>query len=176
MGDALQVFLILDSLRFPGGNDLVQQSGHFLEKGRVVEVFLDDLATDVIFDGLGNRILVPLQATELLRDSVRDARVYDQVQQTHIVERRDLPWAISLNVGVDEVPHIGFIGFEVQAFATGLADNLAKSKIMLKLTLDARNVRPTVSGSLQFIGNVGVGADKRCGRFVERSALWFAFL
>jgi hypothetical protein len=58
--------------------------------------------------------------------------------------------------------------FTEAAFAACLADNFAKSKIVLKVSLDPRDVRTTVSGRFQLVGNVGVGADKRCGRFVER--------
>ena len=71
-------------------------------------------------------VLVALQPAELLGDGIGDAVLHDQFQQAHIVERRNLPRLVGLDVGVDEVPHVGFVGFQVEPLAAGLADDLAQ--------------------------------------------------
>ena len=52
-------------LRFAGRDDLVQQRRHLVVVGRVVQVLLDDLAADIVLDGLGHGILVALESAEL---------------------------------------------------------------------------------------------------------------
>ena len=91
-------------------------------------------------------------------------------------KRRNLPRLIGFDVGVDEVTHVRFIGFQVQAFPAGLADDLAHFQVMVELLLDAGDVGRRVSGGFQFVGDVGVGAHQRHGRLVERGALRLAFL
>jgi hypothetical protein len=175
-GDAFQVLLILDGLRLPSGNNLVQQRGHLLVVGRVVEVLLDNLFADVVLDGLGNRVLVSLQSPELSGDGIGDAGLHDQLHQTHIVEGRNLPRFVGLDVGVDQMPHVGFIRFEVQTLATGLANNLADIEVLGELLLDTGDVVTAVSCLFQLVGNVGVGTHEGRGRLVESGALRFPFL
>ena len=71
--------------------------------------------------------LLPFSAAELRGDGVGDAGLHDQVQQAHVVEGRNLPRLVGLDVGVDQVPHVGLVGFQVEGLAAGLADDLADS-------------------------------------------------
>ena len=146
LGDPLQVFLILDCLRFAGGDDLVQQRRHLVVKGRVVQVFLDDLAADVVLDSFSNRILVALQPAKPAVDRIRDAGLHDQLQQRHVVEGRNLSRLIGFDVGVDEVPHVGLVGFQVEALAAGLADDLAQLQVAVERLLDAGDLGSAVTG------------------------------
>jgi hypothetical protein len=56
------------------------------------------------------------------------------------------------------MPHIGLVGFEVERFAAGLADDLAQVQVMVEPLLDAADIRRAVTGGLQFVGYVGVGS------------------
>ncbi len=38
---------------------------------------------------------------------------------------------VGLDVGIDQVPHIGFVGFQVEAFAAGLTDHLPQLQIIV---------------------------------------------
>ncbi len=176
LGDALQIFLVLDGLGLAGRDDLVEQGRHLLVEGRVVQVLLDDLAADVVLDGLGDGVLVALQATELRGDGFGDAGLHDQLQQAHVVEGRDLPRLVGLDVGVDEVPHVGLVGLQVEALAAGLADDLADVQVVIELLLDAADVGRAVAGRLQLVGDVRVGAHQGHGRLVERGPLRLPFL
>ena len=40
----------------------------------------------------------------------------------------------------DQVPHVGLVGLEIQAFAAGLADRLAHVQVVVDLSLDAGNL------------------------------------
>ena len=42
------------------------------------------------------------------------------------------PRLIGFDVGVDEVPHVGLVGLEVEGFAAGLADDLAQFEIAVE--------------------------------------------
>ena len=70
--------------------------------------------------------LLPFRPPSCAVDGVGDAGLHDQVQQAHVVEGRNLPRLIGLDVGVDQVPHVGLVGFEVERLAAGLADDLAQ--------------------------------------------------
>src|SRR5882724_10421120 len=82
--------------------------------------------------------------------------VHDQLQQGHLVEGRNLPRLIGLDVGIDQMPHVRLVGLQVEAFTAGLADNLPQLQVMIELLSDASNVGAAVSGGLQFVGDVGV--------------------
>ena len=56
-------------------------------------------------------------------------RFDDQLQQTHVVEGRDLARFVGFDVGVDQVAHVGFVGFQVEGFAAGSADGVAQVQI-----------------------------------------------
>src|ERR1700733_11634713 len=103
-------------------------------------MFLDVLTADVVFDGFGYGGLVALQAAELISDRRGDAGVYDQVEQAHAVERRYLSRLVGLDVSINQMPHVGFVGFQVERFTARLLDNLADIQEMLKLLLDAGDV------------------------------------
>ena len=143
-GDLFQVFLILDCLGLAGRNDLVQQRRHLLVIGRIVEMLLDDLAADVVLDGLGDGVLVALEAAEHAVDGFGNAGFHDQVEQRHVVKRRNLPRLVGFDVGVDEVAHVRLVGFQVEALAAGLADDLAKFQIAVDFVLDAARCRPSL--------------------------------
>lgn len=69
-----------------------------------------------------------LDAFESIRqtvDGIGNAGVHDQVQQRHIVEWRYFSWRVSFDISVDEVPHVGLVGFQVQVFGSGIANDLA---------------------------------------------------
>ena len=74
-------------------------------------------------------------------DGVGDAGLHDQLQQAHVVEGRDLPRLVGLDVGVDQVPHVGLVGLEVEGLAAGLADDLAEVQVVVELLLDAARCR-----------------------------------
>src|SRR2546425_5888247 len=97
-----------------------------------------------------------------------DTRAEFRVPVPGVVEGRNLPWLIGLDVGVDQMPHVGLIGLQVEAFTAGLADNLPQLQVMVELLPDAGDVGAAVSGSFQFVGDVGVGAYQRGSRLVER--------
>ena len=59
--------------------------------------------------------LLPFSPPSCVAMAFGDAGLHDQVQQAHVVEGRDLPRLIGLDVGVDEVPHVGLVGFQVEA-------------------------------------------------------------
>jgi hypothetical protein len=61
-----------------GSDNLVQQRRHPVVESRVVEVFLDDLTSDVVLDGLGNRSLTALDAIG------------------HVVDAHQPPWSLAL--------------------------------------------------------------------------------
>ena len=124
--DPLEIFLVFDGLGFAGGDDLIQQCGHLLVEGRVVQVVPDDLAADVVLDGLGDGSPVAFQSAKLLCDGIGDAGLDDQLEQAHVVEGGDLARFVGFDVGVDQVAHVGFVGFQVEGFAAGLADDLAQ--------------------------------------------------
>ena len=94
----------------------------------------------------------------------------------HVIEGRDLPRLIGLDVGVDQVPHVGLVGLEVEGLAAGLADDLAQLQVMVELLLDAGDVGRAVAGRLQFVGDVGVGPHQGDGGLVERGTLRFPLL
>ena len=73
-------------------------------------MLFDDLGADVVLDRLGNGLLI-LEVSKLATNRIGDAGFHDQVEQADIVERRNLARLARLNVRVDEVPHVGFIGF-----------------------------------------------------------------
>ena len=60
--------------------------------------------------------------------------------------------------GVDEVPHVSLVGFEVKRLTAGLANDFADVQVVLKLLLDAPDVGTAVAGRLQFVGDVGIGS------------------
>ena len=65
IADLFEIFLVLNGLGFPGGDDLIQQSGHALVEGRVIQVFADDHAADIVLDGFGDGGSVAFQPAEL---------------------------------------------------------------------------------------------------------------
>ena len=134
-------------------------------------MFLDDLAADVVLDGLRNCFLVALEAAGHIVDRIRDPGFHDQLQQRHVVEWRNLPWLVGFDVGVNEVTHVGFVGFEVQALTTGLPDDLAQFQVTINLLLDAADILLAVAGALQFVGDIGEGAHQRNSRLVESGPL-----
>jgi hypothetical protein len=74
------------------------------------------------------------------------------------------------------MPHVRLVGLQIKAFAAGLADDLSQPQVMVELLSDTSDIGAAVSGGLQFVGDVGVGAHQRGSRFVERGALRFPLL
>ena len=74
------------------------------------------------------------------------------------------------------MPHVRFVGFEVERLAAGLANDLADVQVVVELPLNAADVGRAITGGLQFVGDVGVGANQGDGRLVERRPLRLPFL
>src|SRR6266516_358654 len=136
---------------------------------------MNDLAPDVVLNGLRDGGLVSY-GTQSSSDRVCNATLHDQLYQAEIVERRDFPRLVSLDVRVDQVSHIGFVRLEVERFAAGVANDLPHVEVVCELILDAAHIGWAVSRALQLVGNVGVGADQGSGGFVERGALGLPLL
>src|SRR5208283_1762070 len=158
-GNTLKIILIFDGLRLSRCDDLVQQRRHFFIEGGIAEMLLDDFATNIILDGLGDGVFISLHAAELCRYGVGDAGPNDQVQQANVVERRNFARFVGLDIGIDEVPHIGLIGLEIERLAAGLADDFAQIQKMVALLFDAGDVSGAIAGGLQLIGDIGIGAQ-----------------
>ena len=79
-------------------------------------------------------VSLPLIPSGNRLDRIRDARVHNQFKQWHVVERRNLPWCVCLNVGVDQMPHVSFVRLQVDGFATRLADNFAQIQVTLHIS------------------------------------------
>ena len=77
---------------------------------------------------------------------------------------------------VDEVPHVGLVGLQVETLAARLADDLADVEVVLETILDAGDVGGVVSSRFEFVGDVGVRANQGCGRLIERRPLRLPFL
>lgn len=72
------------------------------------------------------------------------------------------------------MPHIGFVGFEIEGFAAGFADDFAEVGVFLGELFDAGNVARAVACGFEVVGDVGVAAEEiGCG-FVEFGSLVFA--
>ncbi len=72
------------------------------------------------------------------------------------------------------MPHVGFVGFEVEGFAAGFADDFAQVGVFFDELFDAGDVAGAVACGFEFVGEVGVAAEEvGCG-FVEFGALGFA--
>ena len=112
-GDPAQVFRIGVSLSPAEADDLIEHLRHPVIEGGIMGVFADDRATDVVFDGLLNRCSVADSLAEALVEGLGDTRFDDQLQQADVIEGGDLAGLIGLDIGVDQVAHIGFVGLEV---------------------------------------------------------------
>src|SRR3954451_15414215 len=102
-------------------------------------MLLDDLTADVVLNGLGYG-LVSLQASKPGRYGIGNAGLHDEIEQTHIVEKGNLPWLIGLNISVDEVAHVGFVRLQVEALSARLTDDLADVQVVIELLLDKSNI------------------------------------
>ena len=72
------------------------------------------------------------------------------------------------------MPHIGFVGFEINSFAAGFSDDFAEISVVFDGFFDAIDVGGAVACGFEFVGDVGVGADESGDGFVEGDALGFA--
>ena len=84
--------------------------------------------------------LLPFSPPSWLAMAFGDAGLHDQVQQADVVEGRNLPRLVGLDVGVDEVPHVRLVRLQVERLAAGLADDLAHVQVVVELLLDAGDV------------------------------------
>src|SRR2546422_884583 len=98
--DALEVLFVLDSACLPRRDNLVEQSGHLVVIRRIGQLLMNDLASDVVLNGLRDGGLVPY-ASQSSSDRVCTATLHDQLYQAEIVERRDFSRLIGLDVGVN---------------------------------------------------------------------------
>jgi hypothetical protein len=57
------------------------------------------------------------------------------------------------------VAHVGFVGFEIDRFAAGFADDFAEVEIPVDLIFDPIDFGGAIASSGEFVGDVGVGAD-----------------
>ena len=176
IGNAGQVVLVLDGLLFAQPDDLVQQSRHLGEVGRVGQLLLQDLAADVVLDRLGDRLFVALHLAQALCNRVGDAGLDDQVQQADAVEGRNLPRGLRLDVGVDEVAHVRLVRLQVQRLAGGLADDLAQVQVVLLQRLERVDLRGRVTRRFQVISQVGIRTHQGHHSLVKRHAMRLAGL
>src|SRR6266581_2691766 len=88
--DALEVLFVLDSACLPRRDDLIKQGGHLVVVRRVGQLLMNDLASDVVLNGLRDGGLVSY-AAQSTSDRVCNATLHDQLYQAEIVERRDYP-------------------------------------------------------------------------------------
>ena len=83
---------------------------------------------------------------------------------------------VGFDISVDEVPHVGLVGFQVQLFVSGVADDLAQLEIVVKFLFDALDVGIAITGFAQFVRDIGIGTHQRDRRLVKRGTLRFMCL
>ena len=103
-------------------------------------MLLDDLAADVVGDGLRHRILIALDAGRQVVDRLGDAAFHNQVEQANLAKVGNWSGRVGLNVRVDEVAHVGLVRLEVDGFAAGLPDDFPQLEVAIDALLDARNL------------------------------------
>ena len=86
---------------FAGFDDFVEEIGHFGVVGWVAEVFFDDFAADIVFDGFGDGFLIAADALGKFIDRLIDSDFGDDFEQGHGVEGRDFAGFAGFDVGVD---------------------------------------------------------------------------
>ena len=74
------------------------------------------------------------------------------------------------------MPHVGFVGFEVEGFAAGFADDFPEIGVLFCGLFDAGNVWGAIACGFEFVGNAGIATEKGGCCFVEFCALRFAIL
>src|SRR5580704_11322105 len=63
-----------------------EERRHLVVVRRVVEVFLDDGAEDIVLNRFRHRVLVAFEPAELRRDCLADAGLDDELNKSHVVE------------------------------------------------------------------------------------------
>lgn len=71
------------------------------------------------------------------------------------------------------MPHIGFEGFDMEDFATGLVNGFAELQMVIELLLDLGNLSLAVACGLEFVGNVDVCSNEGCDLFIQFNTLGF---
>ena len=127
-----------------GSNELIKQGGHPVIKFRIVEMIFDDFASNIVFDGFSNSIVTAFDSIGQTFDCIGNAGFHNQLQKRHIIKRRDLSRLISFNIGVNQMAHIGLIGFQINAFATGLTDYFTQLEIAVNIFPDTLDISRTV--------------------------------
>ena len=117
-------------------DEIIQQLGHLRVEPRVGELVADDGLADVVDDALGDR--VPRQLALLVQlagDGVVDAGLDDQLRERQRIEVAHVRRRVGLNVGVEQVAHVGLVGLDVQLLARVLFDGGAGVAVELHLLL-----------------------------------------
>jgi hypothetical protein len=83
-------------------------------------------------------------------DGLGDAALHDQVEQTDVAEMRDLPRLVGLDVSVDEVAHVGFVGLQVEVSPLALRTASRSSTALIgRSSLIAAGLLGGVAGFFQ---------------------------
>lgn len=139
-------------------------------------MLLQNFSANIVFDSLGDGVLFPFQPGKPSTDCVDNSGLHDQLKQTHAIERRNLSWRVRLDIGIDQVTHVGFVSLEIECLAAGLVNHFPNVHIVFDLLFDAADVFKAIAGLVHFVSYGGVGTDKRHSRLIKRDPLRFSFL
>ncbi|MNG04595.1 hypothetical protein D3C84_877390 [compost metagenome] len=156
--NTLEILLVLNGLFLTQLDDFIEQRRHFCEVGRVGQVFLDDLAANVVLNRFGYRSLIAFHLTQFLGNGLANARLHDQVQQSHIVKGGNFARFAGLNVGVDQMPHVRLKRLDVERLSAGHADDFAQHQVSVPLALDLLNLRSAVTCPFHLISQIRIRA------------------
>ena len=99
-------------------------------------MFPGDLAAYVVGDGFRHRLRTVLDALRQGPHRRGQPALQDQVQQPDVAEVRDRLGRLRLDIGVDQVAHVGLVGLEIDDLAAGVPDDVAQLYCPVDLLLD----------------------------------------
>jgi len=99
-------------------------------------MFFNDLSTDVVFDRFGDGRAIAFEALQSVGDRFRNTGFYNEIEQANVVERRNLSRFRGIDVCVDEMSHIGLVGFQVESLTACHTNNLSKLEVFIDLAFD----------------------------------------
>ena len=119
----LQEGLVVSGVVAALGDQVIQELGHLLVELGVGELVALQGDADVVDDALSDRVLGQLAlGVELLGDSIVHAGLDDELREGEIAQVAQVPDRIGLDIGVQQVAHVGLVGLGVQLLAGVLLD------------------------------------------------------
>ncbi|MNC52481.1 hypothetical protein D3C75_1018290 [compost metagenome] len=116
----------------------------------------NDGLTYVVDNAFANRTLGEVAfGVELFGDGIVNTSLNDQFNQREIIDSAHRVGVVCLNIGIEQMPHVRFVWFDIQLFAGVFLYRLTQVSVELHFSLQPPHFSNRVTGFSEVLRQLG---------------------